>query len=228
MLLPGSLCDARVFAPQIAALRDRCAITVADLTRDDTIKGMAQRVLAEAPPLFALAGLSMGGIVAMAVAGLAPERVERLALFDTNHRAERPERRALRWSQIEAARRDGISAFFAREVFPLFLPPDCDPVTAAHVRTVTSAMAVACGVAALDRQWRALRDRPDQTDALRRYRGPALVVSGEHDRLCSPKRHREMADLLAGSTLVVIRDAAHLPTLEQPSAVNAVVRKFLL
>lgn len=94
------MCDSRLFAPQAAALAELAKVTVADLTGADTVEELAAAVLAAAPDRFALAGRSMGGIVAMEVCRQAPERVARLALLDTNHRAETPERQALRGTEI--------------------------------------------------------------------------------------------------------------------------------
>src|SRR5689334_23727575 len=117
------MCDGRLFGRQIAGLRGLAEASVGDLTRDDTIGGMAARVLAAAPPRFALAGLSMGGIVAMEVLRRAPGRVERVALMDTNHRAETPERRASREAQIARVRERGLEAVFVEEIRPHYLAP---------------------------------------------------------------------------------------------------------
>jgi pimeloyl-ACP methyl ester carboxylesterase len=97
IMLPGMMCDERLIAPQIAALKDKYEIIVPLLDRPASIEGMAQRILNEIKaPTFNLMGLSMGGIVAMSMGGLSPKRVSRLALLDTNHRADAPERFALR------------------------------------------------------------------------------------------------------------------------------------
>jgi pimeloyl-ACP methyl ester carboxylesterase len=89
VLLPGTLLDAELFGHQIAHLADVAAITVGDLANDDSVAGMARTVLAAAPPRFALAGLSLGGIVAFEIMRQAPERVTRLALLDTTPAAVR-------------------------------------------------------------------------------------------------------------------------------------------
>ena len=227
VLLPGSLCDARVFAPQIEALAGERSVSVGDLTRDDSIDAMAERVLKAAPARFALGGLSLGGIVAMAVVARAPERVERLALLDTNHRDERPERRARRQAEIDSVAREGLIAFFLREVFPWFPAADAAPERIESLRGITTAMADACGPAVFGRQWIALRDRADHTEALRRYRGPTLVLCGDGDRLCPPSRHAEMTTLIENAAWVTIPDAGHLPTLDQPESVTAALRSWL-
>ena len=96
VLVPGHLCDRRMWTHQIHHLADVSDITVADTTSDGSMAEIAARLLAEAPPRFALAGLSMGGMICMEVMRQAPERVERLALLDTNAMADTPDRAAVR------------------------------------------------------------------------------------------------------------------------------------
>src|SRR5579863_1745021 len=103
LLLPGLLCDRRLWQPQIEALQGRVETIVADLTRDDSLTAMARSVLTEAPAKFALAGLSMGGYVAQEIMRQAPERVERLALIDTNARADTEEQSKARRELIALA-----------------------------------------------------------------------------------------------------------------------------
>ncbi len=93
VLVPGMMCDGRLWAKQIDGLKDRCAsITVADITRADSIEAIAQSILEDVPDQFSLAGLSMGGIVAFEIWRQASDRVSRLALLDTNAHAELSER----------------------------------------------------------------------------------------------------------------------------------------
>ena len=96
VLIPGLLCSARLFAPQIAGLWPFGSVTVADHRRDNEMTAIAARILADAPPRFALAGLSMGGYVAFAILRLAPERVVKLAFLDTSARPDAAEQSAAR------------------------------------------------------------------------------------------------------------------------------------
>ena len=227
VLLPGSLCDGRMFGPQIAALDRLVSITVGRVDADDTIAGMAARLIAAAPPTFALAGLSLGGIVAMEVIQQVPERVERLALIDTNPHAETPGRQARRESQIAQAREEGVPSLFEREIFPYYLGDDASAAEHDRLLEVTRAMAAQAGPEVFARQWRALRNRRDARDALARYAGPALILCGTADRLCPLDRHHEMANLMTCARLVTIPGAGHLPTLERPDAVTAALRDWL-
>ena len=104
LLLPGMMCDHRLFAQQVAALGRNRQIGVPDFGVGETMDAIAAAILAAAPPRFAVAGVSMGGILAMAMMRQAPERISHLALIDTNPFAERDEVRRRRGPQIEAVR----------------------------------------------------------------------------------------------------------------------------
>src|SRR6202050_2811455 len=96
VLVPGLNCSARLYAEQVPALWQFGPVTVADHRRDDSMAAFARRILASAPPRFALAGLSMGGYIAFEVIRQASDRVTKLALLDTGARPEVPERTAQR------------------------------------------------------------------------------------------------------------------------------------
>lgn len=224
VLLPGMMCDARLFAPQIAALSATRAIHVAPLTGHDTTAALAEAVLADAPPLFALAGLSMGGIVAMEIMARAPSRVARLALLDTNPRAERPEVQARRAPQIAAAERGDLARVMREEMKPNYL---ADGPGQRAILDLCMEMALALGPQVFIRQSRALRDRPDRQDTLRAVTVPTLVLCGAEDRLCPLDRHVLMRDLIPGAQLAVIPGAGHLPTLEQPGRTTAALADWL-
>ena len=224
VLLPGMMCDARLFAPQIAAVSATRAVHCAPIGGHDTVAALAAEVLAHAPPRFALAGLSMGGIVAMEVLRQAPERVERLALFDTNPRAELPQVRAGREPQIAAARAGGLAGIMRDEMKPNYL---ADGPDRGRILDLCMEMAMALGPEVFVRQSRALACRPDQQATLAAFRGPALVMMGEDDRLCPRDRHQQMHALIPGSRLAIVAGAGHLPTLEQPEVTTAEINQWL-
>ncbi len=226
VLLPGMMCDARLFAPQAAALADVAEAWTGDIGRSTSVEAIARDVLTEAPfDRFALAGLSMGGIVSMAILRIAPERVTRLALLDTNHRAETPERQAAREPQIARAKAGALREVLVDEMKPNYLGPARRDDAA--LLDLLLAMGLDLGPDVFERQSLALRDRPDSTEALRAYPGPSLVLCGRHDALCPPERHAEMAGLLASARLEVIEEAGHLPTLETPDAVSLALRDWI-
>ena len=224
VLLPGMMCDARLFGPQIAAFSAERPIYLGTLTRHETMLALAAEVLSHAPPHFALAGLSMGGIVAMEMLRQAPERVERLALLDTNPLAEPPAVRARREPQIARALAGGLARVMREEMKPNYLAGGIhDPA----ILNVCMEMALSLGPEVFARQSRALATRPDQQDTLRRSCGPTLILVGEDDRLCPRDRHELMHALAPRSRLVVIAAAGHLPTLEQPEETNAALSRWL-
>ena len=223
VLIPGMMCDTRLYGPQMAALGRR-AVIHAPCTEADSMGDLAHAVLEVAPPRFALAGLSMGGIVAMEVLRQAPDRVERLALLDTNPLAELPKHQARRLPQIAAAEDGRLREVMRDEMKPLYL---ADGPGKAAILELCMDMALSLGPAVFVRQSRALASRPDQQETLRAFRGPALVLMGRDDRLCPLDRHELMHALMPQSRLELIEGAAHLPTLEKPTQTTAALVRWL-
>ena len=181
LLLPGMMCDARLFTPQINLLSAQRPVSVFPLTGADTIAAIASQIVAHAPPQFALAGLSMGGIVAMEIMRQVPGRVTRLALLDTNPSSEAPERAAARQPQIERVRAGGLRAVMRDEMKPHYLTegPLRQPLL-----DLCMDMADALGEDVFEHQSRALQKRPDQSATLQRVTVPTLILCGEDDALC--------------------------------------------
>ncbi len=225
VLVPGMMCDARVFAPQINDLSRDTAVQVAALGDASTIREMATRVLEQAPPRFALAGLSLGGIVAMEVLHRAPERVSRIALISTTPLAETPEQAAWREPHIVKAQAGRLDEAMAGA-----LPADNFAPTSARNRILQTVidMAYAFGPETFIRQSRALQRRSDAQKVLRQTKVPALILCGAHDRMTPVKRHEFMADLIPVARLEVIEEAGHLPTLEAPERVNTALRAWMV
>lgn len=225
LLLPGMMCDQRLWQPQVEALAPTWTASVAVLTAHDAIAALAADALARAPSRFALAGLSMGGIVALEMWRQAPDRIERLALLDTNFRAELPERQTLRGPQLATVAAGGLERVLRDELLPNYLAASRsgDPL----LRSIILEMGLDLGPQVFERQSIALRDRPDSTATLADIHCPTLVLCGDEDRLCPPELHREMAQRLSASVLQVIPDCGHLSTLEQPERVTAALRRWL-
>jgi len=211
VMIPGMMCDARMWGTLPDALAPRPVIHALP-TEHDTIPAIARAILDTAPERFALAGLSMGGIVAMEMLAREPRRIERLALLDTNPLAEREEVRARRQPQIDRALAGDLDAVMRDEMKPNYLADPDD----GGVLDLCMDMALSLGPEVFRRQSVALRERADRTETLARFDGPALVLMGEHDRLCPRERHDLMHRLIPGSRLVVVRGAGHLPPLERP------------
>lgn len=224
ILLPGLLCDARLWAAQTEGLADVADVVVADMTRDDTMAGMAERALAVAPDRFALAGLSMGGYVALEIMRRAPGRVERLALLDTGARADTPEHMARRRDLMALAERGEFEAI-SPKLLPVFVHPDrlADAALVADI----AGMADAVGKDAFLRQQRAIMGRPDSRPGLLDIACDTLVICGREDALTPPELSEEMASLIPGALLVMIDHCGHLSTMERPQTVNAELRAWL-
>jgi pimeloyl-ACP methyl ester carboxylesterase len=224
VFLPGMMCDARLSGPQLAELSADRAVMCAPVHQGERIEEIASELLAQLPLKFALAGLSMGGIVAMEILRRAPERVTRIALMDTNPLPETPQVAAGREAQIIGARSGRMMDVMRNEMKPNYLAPGPQRV---EVLNLVMDMADFLGPEAFVRQSRALQRRRDQQSTLRKCRVPALVLCGEYDALCPVKRHTFMAELIPYAELKVISGAGHLPTLEQPDATTAALRDWL-
>ena len=224
VLLPGMMCDARLFMPQILDLGLDHSLHLAPITQFDSVEAIAKSVLARAPERFALAGLSMGGIVAMEMLALSPRRISKLVLMDTNCQAELSSVAAAREPQIVGVRAGRLQEIMRDEMKPNYLAPG--PQRLGVLQTVME-MAMDLGPEVFIRQSRALQRRRDQQSTLRRAKTPTLILCGEHDALCPVRRHEFMADLMPNAVLKVIAGAGHLPTLEQPEVVNDLLRQFL-
>lgn len=224
ILLPGMMCDARLFMPQIIDLGSEIPVTVAPITQGDTIEEIARDLLTQLPEQFALAGLSMGGIVAMEMLRQAPRRIETMCLMDTNCQQELPAVAAAREPQMVRVKAGRLREVMRDEVKPNYLAPGPNRL---DVLNLVMEMAEDLGPEVFIRQSKALQRRPDQQSTLRRAKTPTLVMCGEYDELTPYRRHEFMAHLMPNAGLEVIQGAGHLPTLEQPAAVNALLRRWL-
>jgi len=224
VFLPGMMCDARLFEPQLRALSATHPVMVAPITHGQRIEEIASNLLTALPQKFALAGLSMGGIVAMEVLRRAPDRVTRIALMDTNCLAETPPVAADREPQIIKVKAGKLTDVMRDALKPSYLAPG--PRRPAVLQTMMD-MAQTLGPEVFITQSRALQRRRDQQSTLRKIRQPALVLCGAHDALCPVKRHSFMAELIPHARLVVLDDAGHLPTLETPDETNDALWEWL-
>lgn len=208
VMLPAMGCDGQLWAQQVIALGDVSHPQLGDLTVDPTLEAMAARVLAHTPPRFAVAGVSLGGYVALEMIRQAPERIERVALFGT--------RASLRMR----ARTLGEQGMLATA-------PHADPLLTPIISGPVQAMAERVGAATFERQQRALLARPDIGEAIRAVRVPTLVAVGDRDRICLPEDARELAALIPTAHFRLIRQCGHLAPMERPGEVTALLRAFL-
>lgn len=224
ILIPGLLCTAELFGPQVSALGKSHAIEVADHTGSPSLADIAASILARAPQRFALAGLSMGGYIAFEILKQAPERVSRLALLDTNARADRPEQAQQRRDLVAEARRDGLAAA-ADKLLPFLVHPA--RLTDGALTSLVRRMAEDTGVGVFARQQEAIIARPDNRPFLPSIRCPTLIIVGAEDAITPVKVAEEMRAGIPGSRLEVIPDCGHLATLERPETVNRLLADWL-
>jgi pimeloyl-ACP methyl ester carboxylesterase len=224
VLVPGLNCSARLYADQIPALWRFGPVQVADHTRESSMDAIAARILAAAPPRFALAGLSMGGYLALTIVRHAPERVQKLALLDTSARPETPEQTERRSPQIALAESGRFAEVPALQ-FPVFVHRNRQGDEALRERV--RIMAEETGAQAFLRQQHALMTRADSRPSLTAIRCPTLVLVGDGDELTPPPLSQEIAAGVAGSRLVIVADCGHLSTMEQPDAVNRALVEWM-
>jgi pimeloyl-ACP methyl ester carboxylesterase len=224
VLLPGMLCDARVWRAQVEALAAGRMVAVAPTHLGGSVGEVAAQVLASAPRRFALAGHGLGAVVALEILGRAPERVARIALLAAEALAETPQSAAAREEGIVAAKAGRLAEVV--RTLPTFAALAPGPHRADLQATVLR-MAEDLGPEVFVRQSRLMQRRPDQQRALRHLKAPALILAGAHDAATPPRRLEFLAELIATAELVVVEGAGHLPPLEAPDAVNAALARWL-
>ena len=224
LLVPGLASSPRIFAPLAPALWRFGPVTVANHIRDGSMGAIARRILAEAPPRFALAGHSMGGYIAFEIMRQAPQRVAKLALINTQARPDTPEATARRRGQIARAKSGDYHAVL-EELFAGFVHPSRrdDPA----LRQLVHDMGDDIGAEAFVRQQTAAMSRPDSRPTLAWIKCPTLVLSGDEDNTIPNSLSVEMADGIHGAKLVILSNCGHLPQPEQPQATAEALVEWL-
>ncbi|MDA0137816.1 alpha/beta fold hydrolase [Solirubrobacter deserti] len=224
ILVPGLLCSPRLYEPVLPAVWGFGAVTIADTRRDDSIAGIAARLLAGAPERFALVGLSMGGYVALEVMRQAPSRVAALALMSTSARSDSPEQTAARREQlgrVEAGRFDEVvDAAFPKMVAESRVDDEA-------LLATSRAMAAEVGPDVYVRQQEAVIARADSRPLLASIACPTTVVHGREDQLIAFKNGEELAAGIPGAVFAPIEGCGHTATLERPAECAAALGALL-
>lgn len=224
VLLPGLLNDASLFTDQVTTLTPLATVEVGDLSSEETIAGMAAKVLAAtAAEHFVLLGLSLGGYVAFEIMRQAPERVQGLVLLDTTARPDTPEATAAREKLIELAATD-LDAVIEQLLPRLSHPKHMNLPT---VGGVVKSMAAALGKDVFERQQRAIMARPDSRPTLAGIRCPSLVICGRDDLITPPEHAAEIAEGIGHAELRIIEECGHLSTLDQPVEVSRLLAEWI-
>jgi pimeloyl-ACP methyl ester carboxylesterase len=224
LFVPGLLCSAEMFEVQAAALWPLGPTTVASTLEGDTVQQVAGSILENAPPRFALAGISMGGYISLEIMRQAPERVDRLALLDTTARPDTPEQTAQRRQTLEQARSGDFLSTAVASLTNLLHPARRDD---AALREINERMAQAVGLDGFARQLEVIIARPDSRPSLSAIAVPTLVLVGDADALTPVERAQEIAGNVPGSKLVVVPDCGHLSTIERPHEVATGLRDWM-
>ncbi len=226
VLLPGLLCDGRIWQTQTEALADVAQCVIADLSQDDSISAMAARVLQHVQaPQFCLAGHSMGGYVALELMRQAPQRVQRLALISTQACGDSEAVRARRLGLIELASHGRFVGVTDR-LLPMLMHRT--GLRDARSVALVKDMAREIGIAGFLRQQQAILSRTNSELSLADIQCPTLILCGEQDALTPLAQHTFMANAIKSAQFKVLADCGHLPMLEQPAACAAALRDWLL
>jgi pimeloyl-ACP methyl ester carboxylesterase len=224
VFVPGLLATPRMYADQIPQLWPFGPVTVANHTRDDSMAAIARRILADAPPQFALVGLSMGGYISLEIMRQAASRVARLGLLDTSARPDAPDQSEGRRALIGLAR-GGRFGEIADMLYPRLV--DKSRLNDSALRQVVRLMAQEVGLDAFVRQQAAIIGRQDSRPGLSAIRCPTLVLVGDGDALTPPELAAELAAGIPTARLVKVPGCGHLSTLEQPAAVSKALTELL-
>ena len=225
LLIPGLVCDEALWRHQVKDLSDIADVVVTDKhTRYPTMKKIAEAIVSEAPPKFALAGLSMGGYIAIEIVRYFPERVQRLAVLDSSARADTSEQTERRYQMIEQVKQGRFDEIVS-SLLPLFVHPD--RLEDRNLVDEITGMVERVGADNYIRQQHAIISRRDHVAHLSEIECPTCVVCGKQDILTPIELSEEIAESVPDAMLHVIDDCGHLTTMERPAEVNAVMRQWL-
>lgn len=225
VLIPGILCNEEVWSDQRAALSDIAVIQVPDLRGKSTLSDMAAAILDSAPPVFALAGHSMGGRVALEILDQAPARISSLALLNTGVHPVGENEPARRQASMATVAKSGLDAFvdpWLKAILPDYRLHDDDIVSAVR------RMILSFSPEDFNNQTEAMLTRRDSSLLLDGIVCPTLLLCGEDDAYSPPKQHQLMQEKIPNAKLIVLEHCGHMSPMEAPEEVSAALRDWLL
>jgi pimeloyl-ACP methyl ester carboxylesterase len=221
VLIPAFGCDHRLYAPQIAALKEQCRVLTIVVTTD-SMEGMVEEVLQQAPKSFAILGTSLGGRVALQVALSAPQRVEGLCIIGAGAGGVADQVAGLRRSaRIRGGERADVIAEMAEKISHRAGP-----------RGLAAAQAFADMGNAIDtnilaQQSDALAGRVDLWDELDEVECLTLCLWGEHDQFSPAEDGQRIAQSVLEGDYVEFPACGHFPTLEYPEETTEMIIRWL-
>jgi pimeloyl-ACP methyl ester carboxylesterase len=217
VFLPGFMCDQDLWTDMVPDLEALGPLHYGNVYEDDSLEGMARRVLAIAPERFVLVGFSMGGFVARVLTVMAPERVKGVAFVASWARGYSDEETARRKAGYRPGDRPPRAAGAVSTAMGLHPDREKDPVLLDRLRGMQRRL----GPEVRKRQ--AALVRRDGYADLERFTCPALVVACRQDRLRSFAETERMAKHLPHARFEVIEDCGHMAPLERPHELAALL-----
>lgn len=224
VLLPGMMCDARVWATQLTVLSYERPVTIAPVCAGERIEEIASELLSALPSKFALCGHGMGGVIALELIRRAPERVARLALIGTNPLSDTPQEAADREPRMIGAKSGRFDAMLETEILPRYVGQG---PRRPHAMAELQEMAQSMGADVYARQERAMQRRRDQQATLRRITQPTLILAGDEDQIVPLKRQEFLAELVPYAKLGVLRGVGHMTMLEDPEGTTEAIYTWM-
>jgi pimeloyl-ACP methyl ester carboxylesterase len=167
-----------------------------------------------------LIGHSLGGYVALAMAGQDPKRFAGLGLFHSTALADSDEKKQSRTKVVEFVEKNGAPAFTASFIPPLFA--DKDDVRVNHIRSIS----VESSAAAVTGYTLAMRDRPETVAILRQFKKPVLFIAGEKDPGIPVDTIRQQAAVCADPEVHVLAGVAHMGMIEAEPQTVEIIQRF--
>jgi pimeloyl-ACP methyl ester carboxylesterase len=224
VFIPGALCSEEIFADQVAGISPPFGAVFIDIMRSETIAEMAETLLAQAPPRFALVGISMGGYVALEVLRIAPDRVWGAVLISTTPRAEMPSQSEERKGWIERIESGQYEDLVDEIVDACISNNDASN----EARRCFRAMVKTHSAAMFSRQMTASALRPDFQESLKDIRCPVMAIGGSDDSEFFRNGVQEISEIVSGSEILILQNCGHLPTIESASSTTKAMKQFLL
>lgn len=219
-LLPGILCDETVWQHQIKALSPYANVVVPDFRGMSSFREMALKVLASAPAKFSVVGHSMGGRVAMELMHLAPERIDKFVVMDLGVHPLQPGEHEERMALVKQVEEKGMQFLADSWMMPILAPGHQQDE---QLVSEINAMVLRSSPADYRAHIEAALTREDQSRYLPLIKHQVLILCGEQDSWSSVEQHEDMLHDLKRAELVVIPDAGHMVTMEQPRAVSRIL-----